>query len=356
MARYGNTTVVTDSGGAESADSIEAAFVSAHAAARSGDHEAALRGYTATLHMLGDAADPRRADLLRHIGTAYREAGDTERAAQYYGESLDVAAALGYRGGMAHAVNWLAVIEVRRGDLDEANADFLRAKALATEAGDQRLLGMIEQNLGVVANIRGDLDTAIARYRAALAGFRVAGDAEMIASVLNNVGLLATELKHWREAEESFREAIRVASDAGLQALVNSVQLNTAALAAKRSQWTVVEQVSRNAIDHARRGRSRWHEAEALRLSGMAARERGDLKTAEKELLKAGLLATESEDRLLEAEVARETGKLFGIAGRHADARASLAHALDLFGRIGAALDIEDVQQLLRQLDTDRRH
>lgn len=323
-------------------------------AARKGDAAGALGGWMAALKLL-DRRAPQRVEVLRHLGTAHREAGDTAQADFYYRQSLELATQLADPVGMAHATNWIAVLAVHRGLLEDADAGLEHARALARDAGEHRLLGMIEQNRGVLASIRGDLDTAFVHYRAALDGFRAANDAAMIASVLNNVGLVAVELKRWDEAERSYTEAITTARDAGLLAIVNSVELNIGSFAARRAQWESVADSGARGIDIARLSRSRWREAEALRLKGMAAREQGRLDDAERDLTTAALLATEVEDRLLEAQVARELGELFRTAGRASEARAALSRALDVFQRIGASLDARRTETLLSELNSAAR-
>jgi tetratricopeptide (TPR) repeat protein len=293
----------------------------------------------------GDEA--HAADALRHIGSIYRERGDTDVAERFYRESLSAAERASYTLGVAHALNWLAVIQVRRGDLAAAEAGFCQASELATQSSDHRLVGMIEQNLGVLANIRGDIGAALLRYRSALNAFRQLEDKNMIAAVLNNVGLMETELKHWEAAEAAFTEAHAAASATANVATLNSIELNTAELAAARSRWKVVEASSRRAVTIARKRRDRVSEAEALRFSGMAARERGAFDSAESDLLEAHTLACDVDDMLLQAHVTRELGVLYGRLSRTAEARAALLRSLELFSTLGASLEEAAVQDML---------
>lgn len=277
----------TSAGG--SASTFSGVLEAARAAERRGDSAAALQGYEQALLALESTdADARAADILRWIGTIYREQGETDRAEQRYRESLAVAERSGYRAGMAHAVHWLAIIEVHRGRLKDAEASFARARQLAMEAGEVRLEGQIQQKLGVPASVQGDLDAAVMRYRAALDAAR----------------------GWWEEAEAACRRARMLA----------------------------------------RRRNDRLREAEMLQTRGALERERNRPERAERYLAEARALAAQCGDRLLQAEIAREIGLLHTRAGRTAEARASLSLSLDLFRGLGATSDCCDVEAKLARI------
>jgi tetratricopeptide (TPR) repeat protein len=168
---------------------------------RRGDTGAALHQYDRALAALPDPEnDTRAADVVRAIGSVYRERGEIDRAERRYRESYALAQRLGYLDGTANAGNWLGVIAMGRGHLSEAEALFTRACRTASRTRNERLSGAIEQNLGILANIRGDLDSAVIHYRSALRQFRSAGDDWMLGLVLNNLGLLHSDLVQWTEA------------------------------------------------------------------------------------------------------------------------------------------------------------
>ena len=91
----------------------------------SGDTGTALNEYERALASLPDPErDTRAADVLRFIGSVYRERGEIDRAERRYRESYGHARSIGYRGGVAHAGNWLGVIAMGRGRMAEAEALF----------------------------------------------------------------------------------------------------------------------------------------------------------------------------------------------------------------------------------------
>ncbi len=98
---------------------------------------------------------PLRVDVLRWLGTTLRELGRTAAAETHYEESGALAREVGYEAGEAHALNCRAIIAQRRGDVEGAQGLYRQAARQANSAGEHRLAGMVEQNLGVLANIQG---------------------------------------------------------------------------------------------------------------------------------------------------------------------------------------------------------
>lgn len=326
--------------------SVEALIDAARDAERSGDSAAALQHYEKALAGLDDPRDRRVSDILRWIGSVHRERGETRRAERRYRESLEATRSSGYTEGQAHAVNWLAVIAMGRGNLEEAESTFKRARRLAIAAEEERLVGAIEQNLGILANIRGDFDTALVHYRSAIAQFQSSSD-PMVGLVLNNLGMLHTDLEQWDEADDAFARAMEVARDTGNPMLENAVEVNLAELHVGRAEWDRAAEAADRALELARARNDRLREAEGLKFRGIVHRNRDRLRAAEHDLEEAATLAAEGEDRLLQAEVARELGELFLRLGRTDDARAAFARALDLFRGLGATLDCRQVESRL---------
>src|SRR6476660_6276109 len=93
------------------------------------------------------------ADTLRWKGTLHREQGETEAAYRCYKQSLAHADRCGSLAARAHGYNCLAIVAQRRGNLTESERMYTEAAAIASKAGEVRLLGMIEQNRGVLMNM-----------------------------------------------------------------------------------------------------------------------------------------------------------------------------------------------------------
>lgn len=335
-------------------DSIQDLLDRAAAAERTGDIAAGLAAYEQALLRLGENPSAMRADVLRHMGSLQRTRGALNDAEELYHISLKISEQIRYREGIAHATNWLAIIAVHRGDLKDAHSRFLQAALLALQIGDRALLAKIEQNLAVIAHTQGDLDAAILRYQSALRNSWQLRDPEMIAGVLNNLGMLYGDLRDYDQADSYFTEAAEVACSAGLEALLNSIALNTAELSAKRRRWAEAAQTGLRTARLARERQTPWLEAEALKVSGMAARAQGHWAEAELDFLSAGMLAAECQDKRLEAQIARELGGTYRMAGRLAEARATLLRALEIFRQIGAGREAGEIEGELETLPTSQ--
>jgi tetratricopeptide (TPR) repeat protein len=320
-------------------------------AERRGDTAGALQAYESALACLDTAnGEVRAADTLRYLGSIHRERGETDRAERRYRESYRMAERISYVVGMAQAANWLAVIAMGRGCLTEAAALFRNAQRMSTRSGQDRLTGAIEQNLGILANIRGDLDAAVVHYRSALNWFRTAADEAMLGLVLNNLGLLYNDLQQWEQAGCAFDEAFELAGRTGNRMLENSIEVNRAELHLGTNDLDAAHAACLRARSLAQTRADRLREAEALKFLGAIARERGAFDDANRLLEEAAGLASECDDRLLMAEVAREIGELCVRREQRDQARVAFCRALDLFRAVGARLDGQRLEERMARL------
>src|SRR5689334_736295 len=185
-------------------------------AEREGRREDARRLFEEALHGLGSSTHAATASaLLRWIGRTYHTDGNHAAALDCLEAALQVAELSGDQASAGHAINLQAIVHWRQGELDEAEALYVRARETALVAGEQWLAAMTAQNLGVISNIRGDLDRALRFYLTALAEFRQLGSASEMCCVLNNMGKLYTDQEQWDSATRSFDEAAQIAAVLG---------------------------------------------------------------------------------------------------------------------------------------------
>lgn len=322
-----------------------------HAEERRGTPDAALACYDAALELLvQDPPTPLFADVLRWKGTVLRERGSTEAAEAQYGRSLEVSTALGYAAGEAHALNCLAIIAQRRGDMAEAERQYDRAALLAMAEDEHRLLGMIEQNLGVMAAIQGRTDVALLRYRLSLQAFEVVEDVAAIALVLNNLGMLHVDQRQYAEAERVFERGLAMARSRGDLMVEGTFELNRAELFVALGRWADAERACDRSLEIAEARRDRLRCAETLRILATIERERDRLEHAVRSLEEAWTIAGTSDDVLLSAEVQRELGEVWRRRGDRGKARAAYESALGGFRRLGAARDASEVEVRLGRL------
>jgi len=320
-------------------------------AERRGDSVRSLSLYDDAIEAFERAKDlASLADALRWKGTLHREHGETEAAYRCYTQSLIQAEKCESIPCKAHGFNCLAIIAQRRGNLIESEKLYTRAAEFAGKAGDVRLLGMIEQNRGVLFNMRGNFAAAEARYSNSLGAFEQASDDEAVSWVLNNLGLLYTKLGHYQRAIETFERALAIAKSRG-DVLVESVlTLNLAQVWVATGKLDDAEAACASALDSARSRGDRLTVAEALKCRARIERERGALD-ASIATLRIGIFEADGlEDRLLQAELLREFGQTSRALGNSADARLAWREAAESFEDVGAQYEAAEINALLASL------
>src|SRR5215467_3665932 len=200
-------------GGAAEARQIAEA---ARAAGLGDAPDAAAQRLRDALALLGDReVTAAHADVLRWHGTVLNKRGRTSDAEPLYRRSLEVARRLGYHAGVAHALNCLAGLAQRRGNLRHAAHLLSDAALLADAHGELPLLALIHMNLGILADIRGDKESAVGHYRAALSASEAAGDDRQTLWVLVNFGLLLGRQGSFAEAERTVTRGLSLARAQG---------------------------------------------------------------------------------------------------------------------------------------------
>ena len=178
------------------------------------------------------------ADVLRWKGSILRDVGQHTDASDCYAESLAVADAIAYKLGRAHALNCFGTIAQFHGDLKAAQRWYLSAQQLAVELGDQRLLGMLEQNLGIIKATKGKWTEALIHFQGALAAFELAGEKHPLIWVLNNLGKVYTREHTHDLAAQALDRALRIACELGDAASEAIVEENRARLFLVTGIWT----------------------------------------------------------------------------------------------------------------------
>jgi putative nucleotidyltransferase with HDIG domain len=325
----------------------------AQAAEREGHRDDAAVLYEEALHTLrGVENAPLACSLLRWVARCRHESIDLEAAYDTAIAAVAVAEAVGHGPSLAHAMNVLGNVLRSRGELDEAEALYLRAHHEARRAGEATLRAMIDQNLGVLSNIRGDYRGARKRYRASLKTYRAVGEDRYAAGALNNLGMLYTDQQRWRAAERSYAEALRICErldDVGTQLRVEN---NRVEMLAEQGRWDEASVACRAALARAREMGDPFSQAESHKHLGVISRETGDWQAADEHLSTAARIAEERGDLLLRAETARELAALHWRRHRNRETLQQLNLAHRLFTQLEARRDLSDVSARLHDLET----
>jgi tetratricopeptide (TPR) repeat protein len=295
------------------------------------------------------------ADVLRWKGSIMRDRGSHATAADLYAQSLAVADSIGYRSGRAHALNCLGTMAQLRGDLAAAERWYGEAARIAHRLADRRLSGMVQQNLGIVAETQGRPDEAVAHFRLALAAFEQEEENDAVLWVLNNLGVLYTrEAAHHRAADVLERALILARSlhDVASEALVEENR-SSLFLATGKLDEAAEAAARANAIAEQRHDNTR--RASTLRLLSQVARERDKSSQEGTTLLERALSLCElGEDVQLRVEILADLGDALYDRGERGKARESWRRSLELARIAGFLGMITRLQSRLRPSLPDR--
>jgi tetratricopeptide (TPR) repeat protein len=210
---------------------------------------------------------------------------------------------------------------------------------MALDLGDDELVGLACQNLGVLANLRGDYREARSRYLEGIGSFVRSGSTASAMLAYNNLGSASADLREWMEAEVFFTRGLEIAErlrhtpSAGMlysnlaEPLIRVGELARAAEALDRAQ-SAASQVGDQATL-----------ADVARFRALAARLAGEMAEAERHAGAALEIATRHGLELERAEALLELAEVHAAAGRPAAAGAAFREASQRFQRLGMPAD-----------------
>ncbi|MEO6526680.1 MAG: HD domain-containing phosphohydrolase [Gemmatimonadaceae bacterium] len=291
--------------------------------------------------------------LLRWIARSYEVDADYASA----GECAEAAVATAEQGddrnALGHALNVLAAVRWRQGNLEDAERLFHEALRRGTSSTDPRLQVDVMTNLGSLAQIRGDFREALRCYEEALAHGRLHSLLDNILGTLNNLGLANMALHRLDAAEEAFSEALTIANALGGLSFRIQLEVNCAALQIEKGEFADAKRRCDRAMKLAEHlGDSRAN-GEAEKVYGVIARETGDLAAAEVHLVRARDQSTAVNDLELEGDVNRELAELYGRLGRSRETLQALNRAHACFTQLRARHELADVGRRMTRLEGD---
>ena len=320
---------------------------------RAGQQESARRLYEEALHDGTAATSSDAAQLLRLVARTYLQRANYPAAVDCANAALAVAEQSDDERARGHAVNILAVIEWKQGNLDGALHLYFQARESAQRSGDARLATMTATNLGVISNVRGDEDAARHHYEYGLTRARGAGLIDLAIAALINLGLLNTQSGRFDAANRHLLEACELCTVIGDRSMLITAELHLAKLRIKQGDHAD----ARATCDRARGivaqiGDSR-EAGEAQYVYGLIERASGDATAAEAHFLRAEEIALERSDLILQGEVARELADLYRTQGRNRQTMQRLNQSHRLFAQLRARRELADVDRRNAALESD---
>lgn len=268
---------------------------------------------------------------LRGQARAYRQAGVFDMAEDLSELSYEIAHRCGHWRDGARALNTTATIRHVQQDLAGAAQLYEQALALARDVGDDELIALAAQNIGIIQNMAGDFDGAREMYLESIAAALRTGDARSALNAYMHLGMVCGDLETCMEASLYLERALELAEHLGDRMLIASVQTNRARPLLHLGE---LEQAER-ALDAAEAiipgngyPGTRCH---IVHRRAALARLRGELNEAEQLALRAIEAAVAEQLTLERADALDELAMIRAEQGRRPLALAALRESRDLF-------------------------
>jgi DNA-binding SARP family transcriptional activator/tetratricopeptide (TPR) repeat protein len=272
-----------------------------------------------------------QAGALTNLGRLHRRQGQLDRAAETYGEALNLYADLGERAAEAGVLRNLGSVHWRQGHYRQAADRYQQAWTLYRELGDEAGQADALVRLGLVDERLGDEERAAERLQPALELFAQLGDRfseAYVRSVLARLRGQPDQLDLAAVQLEASLAVVRQAADRTGEAYALT---DLAAVHARRGRFTDAVGHLRQAVVLHRRIGDRASEAEALNDLGQVLRAAGNAAEARTEHSEALILTREIGDRYEQARAHDGIAATYQITGDPDLARPHLEHAQRLF-------------------------
>jgi len=293
------------------------------------------------------------AHLLRLVARSWLHDAEYDAGIDCVGAALVVAELAGDEAGRGLALNVFAVIEWKRGNLDEATRLYEAARTSARRTGDARLSAMTTSNLGVIAHIRGEETEARVFYESSLSYARAGGQADQAIIALGNLGQLDTQAGRFDVAARHLNEARELSSIIGDRSLLLSIELLLTRLAVRRGDLGAARAAAARTEELLAGMADPQGAGDAAHVFGLVARAAGDLPAAEQHFTASERFAVEREDMILQGENARELADLYRTQGRNRQTLQRLNQAHRLFAQLRARRELADVDRRTAALEND---
>jgi tetratricopeptide (TPR) repeat protein len=320
---------------------------------RAGNWEAAAALYAHTFRSALHGGEPDQAvDALRGQARMRLQQRRFEEAEELAELCLELARGYDLPVAIARGLNVLGLIRFWHRGGEAAEQLYLSALEMALDLGDDELVGLVCQNLGVVANVRGDFREARSRYLEGIGSFVRSGSTANAMLAYNNLGMASADLQEWMEAEVYFSRGIEIAERLGHAPSAGMLYSNLAEPLIRVSEFDR----ARQSLDRAEAAASRIDDhttlADVARYRGAMARLEGDLAGAEEHLARALRITDLPEPGLERAEVLRELGELRAAQGRRGDALEAFRAAAGLFAALGGVADARITEARCAEVET----
>jgi predicted ATPase len=301
-------------------------------------------------------AHARRAGALSELAAAenllggvYYRQSEWALASHHTRRAMILREQMGYTWGVAATLSNLGILAVSAGDWNKARSFFERSLALRQDVGDVEGVAIVHNNLGMLARDQGDLDRAEFHFRESLAvaqpfeiGFHIANSTIGLANVLMLKGKIDA-------AQDAIDDSLALAETIGAHDMRAEIYRIQAEILLARSAWNEAREAAESTVALSFETGNRCLESSAWRVVSEIELRKGDSRAARQALARAQGVMVDVTDELEAGRVAAQSGRVHLSEGRYVQAEADLRAAKTTFMRLGAGLDLKQVELALRR-------
>jgi len=299
--------------------------------------------YEKILPHLTDTND--RAYSLREVGIIHRNSGNWNEAESYFSDALALSEEEDNKSGTATALGMLGDIASNRGNWDEAESLYNQCLEIETELGDRSGMAISWGVLGDIARNRGNWDEAESLYNQSLKLSTELGDRSGMASSWGSLGYIANVRGNWDEAETLYNKCLEMMTELGDRSGMASSWGVLGDIARNRGNWDEAESLYNQSLELRTELGDRSGLAQSIGSLGEVELGRGNLDQAEKFLTEALADMEKLGMTWHIGETSYDLAQLWQKRGNPALAQHHYTTAVDIFTRLGAAKDLERIQQ-----------
>lgn len=169
----------------------------------------------------------RRAELLYKKGQILLSKGKVEKAVLKFQESLTLAREAGFKPGVAHNLNEIAIVHTSGGEYATARKLLTEAVVIYREVNMEPEVSKSLNNIALTYLKERDFKEALNQYETLLKWDRKTDNQLGVAITLNNMGLIYDHhLGQHEEAQSRYSQALEILEKLGKEKYIQSVKRN----------------------------------------------------------------------------------------------------------------------------------
>jgi len=259
-----------------------------------GEVAKAMELYKKSLVLAEETGNKKEAsNILNNIAAIYNDQGKNEEALAWHSKSLKIREEIGYKSGISTSLNNIGYIYHHQGKIHEAIDYYSKSLKIYEAENDRDGIATTLQNMAGVYQDQGQTDEAMNYLNRALDIRKALRDSFGMSSSYNNIGHLFEIINKPLNAMDNYRKALLVSSAVDDQEGIAYASKNIGILFEKLANPDSSHYYLESAANKFTVLEDKWGLAIVLNKIGNIRHEKGDVKGAEKDLLKSFAYATE---------------------------------------------------------------